>query len=87
MLILTVVGVLTLTGVMFLSWHFGTFLGVLQREATTSGKRIEFAGALVALLALVVTVGSLVYSAKKIDALEDRVLTLERTIEALKSKP
>lgn len=86
-LMLVVVGALAAIGMMFLGWHIGTFLGVLQREATTNGKRIEFAGALIALLALVASVGGLAYSIAKVDALEDRVLSLERSLEALKLKP
>lgn len=59
----------------------------LWREAQTREKRIEFASAIAAVLALVISAMALAYTIRQVDAATDRIAALEKALDAMKSKP
>ena len=72
--------VIIAVGVFFLgSFWLASVIAPLDREARERGKRIEFMGMLAGYLSLAFAVVGLIYSIKKIDALEDRVIALEQS--------
>jgi uncharacterized BrkB/YihY/UPF0761 family membrane protein len=53
------------------------------REAIAKEKRIEFGGFIVAIIAAVVSIGGFIYTVNTVDALEERVVGLEKTVQSM----
>jgi hypothetical protein len=61
--------------------------GPLWQEARTRDKRIEFASAIAAMVALAVSLFGLIYTIRQVDSATDRISVLEKMVDAKKAQP
>lgn len=72
---------LAFLGLIYLFKGFIKLIVRLEREADDKGKRIEYAAAIAAFIAIAISVLGLVYSAVKTDDLEARVIAIESAVK------